>query len=48
MYKVALRRRRYDWAWSATALFAMFSHLDELLADGVLVFVLMPEPECCS
>ena len=44
-YKVALRRRRYDWAWSATALFAMFSHLDELLADGIPVFGLMPEPE---
>lgn len=44
-YKVALRRRRYDWAWSATALFAMFSHLDELLADGVPVFGIMPEPE---
>ena len=44
-YKVALRRRRYDWAWSVTALFAMFSHLDELLADGVPVFGVMPEPE---
>ncbi|MFN8399390.1 MAG: hypothetical protein U0X74_05190 [Anaerolineales bacterium] len=44
-YKVALRRRRYDWAWSATALFAMFSHLDELLADGIPFFGLMPEPE---
>lgn len=44
-YKVALRRRRYDWAWSATALFAMFNHLDELLPDGVPVFGVMPEPE---
>lgn len=44
-YKVALRRRRYDWAWSATALFAMFTHLDELLPDGVPVFGVMPEPE---
>lgn len=44
-YKVALRRRRYDWAWSATALFAMFSHLNELLADDVPVFGVMPEPE---
>lgn len=44
-YKVALRRRRYDWAWSATALFAMFSHLDELLPDGMPVFGVMPEPE---
>lgn len=44
-YKVALRRRRYDWAWNATALFAMFSHLNELLADGVPMFGLIPEPE---
>lgn len=44
-YKVALRRRRYDWAWSATALFAMFSHLDDLLADGIPFFGLIPEPE---
>ncbi|HNC07412.1 MAG TPA: hypothetical protein PLX14_01825 [Anaerolineales bacterium] len=44
-YKVALRRRRYDWAWNATALFAMFSHLNELLADGIPVFGLLPEPE---
>jgi hypothetical protein len=44
-YKTALRRRRYDWAWSATALFAMFNHLNELLADGVPVFGVMPEPE---
>ena len=44
-YKVALRRRRYDWAWSATALHAMFSHLNELLADDVPMFGLLPEPE---
>lgn len=44
-YKIALRRRRYDWAWSVTALYAMFSHLNELLADGVPVFGVMPEPE---
>lgn len=44
-YKVALRRRRYDWAWNATALFAMFTHLNDLLADGVPMFALMPEPE---
>jgi hypothetical protein len=44
-YKVALRRRRYDWAWNAMALFAMFSHLNELLADGVPMFGLIPEPE---
>ncbi len=44
-YKAALRRRRYDWAWNATALFAMFTHLNNLLADGVPVFGLLPEPE---
>lgn len=44
-YKVALRRRRYDWAWNATALHAMFSHLNDLLADGVPVFGMLPEPE---
>ena len=44
-YKNALRRRRYDWAWSATALHAMFTHLNELLADDVPVFGLMPEAE---
>lgn len=44
-YKIALRRRRYDWAWNATALFAMFNYLNELLADGVPVFGLLPEPE---
>lgn len=44
-YKVALRRRRYDWAWSATALHAMFSHLNELLANDVPVFGVLAEPE---
>ncbi len=44
-YKNALRRRRYDWAWNATALYAMFDHLNELLTDGVPVFGLLSEPE---
>ncbi|MCC7118274.1 MAG: hypothetical protein IT310_07085 [Anaerolineales bacterium] len=44
-YKVALRRRRYDWAWNATALSAMFKHLNEILPDGVPLFGLLPEPE---
>lgn len=44
-YKVALRRRRYDWAWNATALNAMFNYLNDLLADDVPVFCLLPEPE---
>lgn len=44
-YKNALRRRRYDWAWNATALHATFSRLNELLADDVPMFGLIPEPE---
>jgi len=44
-YKVALRRRRYDWAWNATALHAVFSHLVELLPDGTPFFGWLPEPE---
>lgn len=44
-YKIALRRRRYDWAWNATALNAAFSHLFELLPLGTPVFGLLPEPE---
>jgi len=44
-YKVALRRRRYDWAWNATALHAAFNHLNDLLPDGVPFFGLLPEVE---
>lgn len=44
-YKVALRRRRYDWAWNATALSATFAHLFELLPLSTPVFGLLPEPE---
>jgi len=44
-YKRALRRRRYDWAWNATALNAAFSHLFELLPLGTPFFGLLPEPE---
>jgi len=44
-YKVALRRRRYDWAWNATALNAAFLHLFELLPLGTPFFGLLPEPE---
>ena len=44
-YKIALKRRRYDWAWSATALFAMFNHLNNLIADDVPMFGILPEPE---
>ena len=44
-YKPALRRRRYDWAWNATALNATFTHLFELLALGTPFFGLLPEAE---
>ncbi len=44
-YKTALRRRRYDWAWNATALHASFTHLFELLPLGTPVFGLLAEPE---
>jgi hypothetical protein len=44
-FKIALRRRRYDWAWNATALNAAFSHLFELLPLGTPFFGLLPEPE---
>lgn len=44
-YRVALRRRRYDWAWNATALDAAFTHLSDLLALGTPFFGLVPEAE---
>jgi len=44
-YKIALRRRRYDWAWNATALHSAFNHLGELLPEGVPFFALIPEAE---
>ncbi len=44
-YKVALRRRRYDWGWNATALNSAFHHLSELLPDNTPMFGLLPEPE---
>jgi hypothetical protein len=44
-YKAALRRRRYDWAWNATALNAAFSHLFELLPPGTPFLGLLPEAE---
>lgn len=44
-YKVALRRRRYDWAWNATALHSAFTHLFELLPLGTPFFGFVPEPE---
>src|SRR5258706_1988271 len=44
-YKLALRRRRYDWAWNAMALNATFAHLFDLLPLGTPFFGLLPEPE---
>lgn len=44
-YKIALRRRRYDWAWNATALYAAFNHLFELLPLKTKFFGLLSEPE---
>jgi len=44
-FKVALRRRRYDWAWNATALNAAFGHMFDLLPLNTPFFGLVPEPE---
>jgi len=44
-FRMALHRRRYDWAWNATALHAAFTHLSELLALGTPFFGLLPEVE---
>jgi hypothetical protein len=44
-YKIALRRRRYDWSWNATALHAAFGHLFDLLPHSTLFLGLVPEPE---
>lgn len=44
-YKPALRRRRYDWAWNATALHAAFLHLCDMLPVGTPFFALLSEPE---
>jgi hypothetical protein len=47
-YKQALRRRRYDWAWNATALNAAFTHLFDMLHLGTPFFALLSEPEPSS
>lgn len=44
-FKIGLRRRRYDWGWSATALGSAFHHMNDLLPLGTPVFCLLPEPE---
>ena len=47
-YKPALRRRRYDWAWNATALHAAFTHLLDMVPSGTPFFALLSEPEPAS
>jgi hypothetical protein len=47
-YKPALRRRRYDWAWNATALNAAFTHLFDMLRLGTPFFALLSETEPSS
>jgi len=44
-YKPALRRRRYDWAWNATASNAAFTHLFGLCHLGTPFLGLLTEPE---
>ena len=44
-FKAALRRRRYDWAWQATALHAALHHVFELLPLGAPFFGLLGESE---
>lgn len=44
-FKIALRRRRYDWAWNATALNAAFTHLFDLLPLNTPFFGFLPEAE---
>src|SRR5512138_315742 len=44
-YKPALRRRRYDWAWNATASNAAFTHLFGLCHLGTPFLGLLSEPE---
>ncbi|MGE5251603.1 MAG: hypothetical protein ACM3QS_15485 [Bacteroidota bacterium] len=44
-FKMGLRRRRYDWAWNATALAAAFGHLGGLLPQETPILALLAEPE---
>ena len=44
-FKVALRRRRYDWGWQATALHAALHHVFDLLPLSTPFFGLLAEPE---
>ncbi|MFZ5820678.1 MAG: hypothetical protein ACOYYJ_12335 [Chloroflexota bacterium] len=44
-FKAALRRRRYDWGWQATALHAALQHVFGLLPLGAPFFGLLAEAE---
>jgi hypothetical protein len=44
-FKSVLRRRRYDWNWHTTALFAALSILSGTLHPGIPIFGLMAENE---
>ena len=44
-FKVALRRRRYDWGWQANALYAALRHVFELLPLSTPFFGLLAEAE---
>jgi len=44
-FKVALRRRRYDWGWQATALHAALHHVFDLLPLSTPFFGLLSEAE---
>jgi len=44
-FKVALRRRRYDWSWQATALHAALHHVFDLLPLSTPFFGLLAEAE---
>jgi hypothetical protein len=44
-FKSALRRRRYDWAWHATALTAAYQSLAPSLRSGTPIFNLIGEAE---
>lgn len=44
-FKVALRRRRYDWGWQATALHAALHHVFELLPLSTPFYGLLAEAE---
>lgn len=44
-FKVALRRRRYDWGWQATALHAALHHVFDLLPLSTPFFGLLAEAD---